>query len=193
MSEAQWAADPTGRHQYRWFDGSVWTDQVGDNGVQSVDPFTPVLPAPPLAPPPPLGLPYPPGPPLAAVVVPEGTTISSRGRRFLGALLTLLLVIVTLGIGYIIWTMIVWSRGQTPAKQLMNMRVVKVDTGNVATWGDMFIRGFLIDTVLGAIPFFGLIFKLVSALWIFGNDENQRLTDKMVNTIVVDDPHNRYA
>jgi hypothetical protein len=23
-----WAADPTGRHQYRWWDGAVWTTNV---------------------------------------------------------------------------------------------------------------------------------------------------------------------
>ncbi len=34
----RWAADPTGRHQYRYWDGAAWTDQVSDNGAVSVDP-----------------------------------------------------------------------------------------------------------------------------------------------------------
>jgi hypothetical protein len=33
-----WAADPTGRHQWRYWDGKTWTDYVGDNGQQSRDP-----------------------------------------------------------------------------------------------------------------------------------------------------------
>jgi hypothetical protein len=33
-----WAADPTGRHQWRYWDGKTWTDFVGDNGRQSRDP-----------------------------------------------------------------------------------------------------------------------------------------------------------
>lgn len=37
----QWAADPSGRHQYRWYDGSRWTQNVSDNGAMSVDP-TPI-------------------------------------------------------------------------------------------------------------------------------------------------------
>lgn len=36
---AQWAPDPTGRHQHRYWDGSRWTDHVATDGVQSVDPL----------------------------------------------------------------------------------------------------------------------------------------------------------
>ena len=35
-----WYPDPMGRHEYRWFDGTVWTDQVSSHGRQSVDPVT---------------------------------------------------------------------------------------------------------------------------------------------------------
>jgi hypothetical protein len=34
-----WAADPTGRHQWRYWDGNTWTDYVSDNGQQSRDPL----------------------------------------------------------------------------------------------------------------------------------------------------------
>lgn len=33
-----WQPDPTGRHQYRWWDGERWTDNVSDAGQTSVDP-----------------------------------------------------------------------------------------------------------------------------------------------------------
>ena len=33
-----WYPDPMGRHEYRWFDGTAWTDQVSSHGKQSVDP-----------------------------------------------------------------------------------------------------------------------------------------------------------
>jgi hypothetical protein len=33
-----WNPDPTGRHEYRDWDGGTWTDDVSDNGVTSVDP-----------------------------------------------------------------------------------------------------------------------------------------------------------
>ena len=34
---AGWKADPTGRHQFRYWDGSHWTENVADAGVQDVD------------------------------------------------------------------------------------------------------------------------------------------------------------
>jgi hypothetical protein len=33
-----WNPDPSGRHEYRYWDGSNWTDDVSDNGVTSIDP-----------------------------------------------------------------------------------------------------------------------------------------------------------
>ena len=33
-----WAADPYGRHQWRYWDGNRWTDQVADGSTQSTDP-----------------------------------------------------------------------------------------------------------------------------------------------------------
>lgn len=40
MSEqnGSWQPDPTGRHQYRWWNGTEWSDQVSDDGNVSSDP-----------------------------------------------------------------------------------------------------------------------------------------------------------
>ena len=38
--EARWLDDPSGRHQYRFFDGTQWTDDVSDKGVQSKDEYS---------------------------------------------------------------------------------------------------------------------------------------------------------
>jgi uncharacterized RDD family membrane protein YckC len=35
---ARWAADPLGRHQYRYWDGAQWTEHVSDDGAVSTDP-----------------------------------------------------------------------------------------------------------------------------------------------------------
>jgi Protein of unknown function (DUF2510) len=34
---AAWHADPSGRHQLRWWDGRAWTNQVSDQGEISID------------------------------------------------------------------------------------------------------------------------------------------------------------
>lgn len=36
---AAWYADPSGRHQYRYWDGTTWTPSVADDGQVSVDPL----------------------------------------------------------------------------------------------------------------------------------------------------------
>lgn len=38
-TQPNWYPDPMGRHEYRWFDGQQWTDQVSDHGRQSSDPI----------------------------------------------------------------------------------------------------------------------------------------------------------
>lgn len=38
-AQPNWYPDPAGRHEYRWFDGATWTDQVSSHGRQSVDPL----------------------------------------------------------------------------------------------------------------------------------------------------------
>jgi len=35
-----WKADPTGRHQFRFWDGFKWTENVADSGVQATDPVS---------------------------------------------------------------------------------------------------------------------------------------------------------
>jgi Protein of unknown function (DUF2510) len=44
--EPGWQADPAGRHQFRYWDGSQWTDHVADQGVLSTEPLGPAPPAP---------------------------------------------------------------------------------------------------------------------------------------------------
>lgn len=118
----------------------------------------------------------------------EGTPsapLTSVGRRLGGLLLDTVLAIVTLGIGWLIWLLVVMGRGQTPAKQLMHMRVVKTDDGTAATWGKMFVREFPAKIVIGFLAAFTIY---IIYLWPIWDDKNQELWDKMVDTVVVDDP-----
>lgn len=36
-AQPNWYPDPMGRHEYRWFDGANWTEQVSSHGKQSLD------------------------------------------------------------------------------------------------------------------------------------------------------------
>lgn len=37
MVPPSWAPDPSGRHQYRWWDGAAWTASVHSAGITSTD------------------------------------------------------------------------------------------------------------------------------------------------------------
>jgi uncharacterized RDD family membrane protein YckC len=130
--------------------------------------------------------PYPvspyPGQPYGPVAV--GNLVSAGGR--LGAfLLDGLLILVTLGIGYLIWTLITWSDGQTPGKKLLGHVVVDATTGIPFDWGRMALRQFVISGLLGGLLSsitFGIYFW-VDSLMVFG--ERQRtLHDRMANSVV---------
>jgi uncharacterized RDD family membrane protein YckC len=204
----EWHPDPTGRHQYRYWDGARWTDHVADGGVSGFDPLvapaaeaTATAAGAPIAsgPPPawPVGAPMPtappayppaPRPPESDLPLPPGIKLSSPWVRLGAALLDFLLIMVTLIIGWLIWTLVVWAKGQTPGKQICGLRVVKKDTGHAATWGQMFIRDFLIRALaiglIGELTFG--IFTLVATLMIFST-YHETMWDKWAGTLVVDD------
>ena len=67
--------------------------------------------------------------------MPDDTELASVGRRIGGYFLDLLLFVVTLGIGYLVWALIVWKDGLTPAKQLLDMRCYRPADYRAANWG----------------------------------------------------------
>jgi len=105
-----------------------------------------------------------------------GIVVSSGARRFGGHLLSALLAIVTLGIGYLIWALVLYGRGQTPAKQLLGMRVVKLQTGQRASWGTMFLRDWVCITVVTGLSAFLCTSRCFGS---FGTRRTRSL-DKMV-------------
>ena len=115
-----------------------------------------------------------------------GVGLSNVGMRLAAFLLDTLLAVVTLLIGWLVWSLIIWGRGQTPAKQLLNMRVVKKDTGKAAGWGTMFLREVPCKFIIGIVASITLFIIYLWPLW---DKENQELWDKMVDTVVVDDPN----
>jgi uncharacterized RDD family membrane protein YckC len=89
---------------------------------------------------------------------------------------------ITLGIGWLIWWLIVSKDGQTPGKQLVGSRAVQLSTRRKATWGVSVLREILRWLIL-SVP----IFWLVAAFWLFFNKDLQELWDLACGTVVVDD------
>jgi uncharacterized RDD family membrane protein YckC len=129
-------------------------------------------------------------PPSVSGAVGIDPATSTLGRRFVAWLLDGALIMGTFGIGWFIWAFgFTFSRGQTPAKSLMGMRVANAGTGKAATWGTMFVRDVLVRMVLFAVlsTFTMGVAPLVGALMIF-SVTRQTGWDRIANTIVVDDP-----
>jgi len=141
----------------------------------------------------------------------QKATIQHRLGQFF---LEIGLFIVTLGIGYAIWFLIVLGQGQTPGKQILKLRVYNSTTGNPARWGQMFIRELGLHWLLGILAYglpiaiglvdlrefingglfvsglgdfiFYIIF-LVDIFWVFKGGNRKRLVDVLCKTDVLNE------
>ena len=108
----------------------------------------------------------------------EGTVaVASRLERLGAWLVNAILMILTLGIGWIIWWFIVAPRGQNPGKAVVGLRVIKAN-GEAVSTGYMFVRG-LVGIALSVVPFY------LDDLWILWDKDTQTLHDKVASTVVV--------
>lgn len=118
--------------------------------------------------------------------LPSGVHLSSPAKRFGGYVLEALLTVLTLGIGWLVWAFVVFGRGQTPAKQVLNMRVVTLRTGERATWGRMFVREIVAKPLVALVS---AVTLGIANFWLIWDNRNQELWDKVAGTIVVNDPN----
>lgn len=115
----------------------------------------------------------------------HGWELATYPQRVIAFLLDIVLIPLTLVIGYLIWWLIVLGRAQTPGKQIVGIQVVK-DTGEPVGWGYMFLREFVIKGLLGGfLSSFAGIYFVVDHIWPLFDDDKQTIHDKMVSTLVV--------
>ncbi|WP_436519658.1 RDD family protein [Actinoplanes sp. HUAS TT8] len=110
----------------------------------------------------------------------------SPGGRLGAQILDGVLIFVTAGIGWLIWALIVFDGGLTPARQILGHVVVDAATGTPLSWGRMAVRELLLKGVLayvaGAVTFG--VYYLIDSLMVFGQ-RYQTLHDRMAGTVVV--------
>ncbi len=101
------------------------------------------------------------------------------------------LSVITFGIGWLIWSFIVWGEGQTPGKKILKIRVRNFDSGAVATWGHLAVRELLVPlTVAIAV---GLTSGLAAVAWVvleivfYYTKNNRTLRDLWVKTAVINE------
>lgn len=108
------------------------------------------------------------------------------------------LAFVTLGIGWMIWSLVVWGQGQTPAKKILKIRVYAANTQRPATWGHMAVREFLLMLAIGisagvlnlftiVVGTIGIIaWYVLEIVWYFTKGQ-RTLRDTLVKTLVVNE------
>lgn len=98
----------------------------------------------------------------------EVAPLASQEHRLAAAAVDFGLILATCFIGWIVWTLILWSKGQTPGKYLLKIRILNEPTGAPATWGQMFIRQQLIGWALGVPYWIAYLFKVLYSSTMFG-------------------------
>jgi len=121
----------------------------------------------------------------SGVVMPQGTQLASVGRRIGAYFLSWLLVIVTLGIGYLIWGLVIWGNGQTPALQVLGMRVWQPDMQKVPGFWRMALREIVGRFVEGLLS---LITEVTSFVLFVASKDGKSLHDHIAGTVVLYDP-----
>jgi uncharacterized RDD family membrane protein YckC len=126
--------------------------------------------------------------PESGLPLPHGLPLANVGRRIGAYFLAIPLAIITLGIGYLIWGLIVWNRGQTPALQVLGMRTWHPETRKVPGFWRMALR-----EIVGGIVEGFFIIGLISFIMMLTGRERKTIHDHIAGTVVLYDPDKRLA
>lgn len=118
------------------------------------------------------------------LMLPVGVGLASVGRRIGAYFLSLLLAVVTLGIGYVIWGLIAWGKGTSPALQVLGMRAWRPTENRPATWGTMALRD-----IIGGIAGGFFIMPIISFILFLTNKQHKSIPDMVGGTVIVHDPN----
>jgi uncharacterized RDD family membrane protein YckC len=133
----------------------------------------------------PFSMPPPPPPPssnnsgsFSASFVPCG-----NGVRLWATLLDGLLFIVTCGIGWLIWDIVLWQQSTSPAKKMLNLKIVDINTGAPASMQQMLLREVLGKIILSTVT--SGVSTLIGAVLILVVPGRQGVWDYISKTTVV--------
>jgi uncharacterized RDD family membrane protein YckC len=90
-----------------------------------------------------------------------------------------------LGLALLVVNLVMLARhGQTLGKRIVNVRIVRADRSR-AGLGRIFWLRMVVPGLIGAIPFVGMLFRLVDPLFIFG-EQRRCIHDLIADTRVVE-------
>lgn len=124
--------------------------------------------------------------------------MASSQHRIASLLLDTVLLLLTLGIGWLIWSLFTWRNGQSPAKKILKIQVCDAQSYKPVTWGHMAIYELLFGMAVALIcSFINLLtFGLLGSLayfviwvtdfcWYWKDGKKRTIRDNIVKVIVV--------
>ena len=118
--------------------------------------------------------------PASELFLPQGVRLASRGQVAAAWFLGLLLFSVTLGIGYIAWSLFAWGQGRSPAQRMLGLRCWLPGSRRVAGRE---------QTALRQITGFCLNGQLLSGFFIWLTGKQLRsVGDFFADTVILHDP-----
>jgi len=124
--------------------------------------------------------------------------LASSQHRIGSLVLDTVLIFVTLGIGWLIWSLFTWKEGQSPAKKILKIRVFDAQSHQPITWGHMAIYellfgmavalvcsfiNFLTFGLLGSFAYF--VLWVTDFCWYWKDGKKRTIRDNIVKVIVV--------
>jgi uncharacterized RDD family membrane protein YckC len=118
--------------------------------------------------------------PASGLFLPQGVRLASRERVAAAWFLGLLLFSVTLGIGYVTWSLFAWGQGRSPAQRVLSLRCWLPEPRRVAGRKQMTLR---------QITGFCLNGQLLSGFFIWLASRDLRsVGDFFAGTVILHDP-----
>ena len=106
-----------------------------------------------------------------------------NGVRLWATILDGLLFVVTCGIGWLIWDIVLWQKSTSPAKKMLNLKIVDIKTGAPASMQQMLLREVLGKLILGSVT--SGVSTLIGAVLILVVPGRQGVWDYISKTTVV--------
>lgn len=131
--------------------------------------------------------------------LPIGPTPVTNGRRLAAFLLDGVLTVLTCGIGWLIWSIVLWQQSTSPAKKMLKIRITDAKTGAPAAMNQMVMRELASKLVLvialnylGAlvgIDFalgLGNLVTVASGIMVLTTASRRAVWDHIAGTVVTD-------
>jgi uncharacterized RDD family membrane protein YckC len=112
--------------------------------------------------------------------------LATPGERLGAYLLDFMLVIVTVGIGWLIWSIVVWQRATTPGHSLLNHVFVDSSTGHALSWGRTALREVIWKGLVGGVASWlsAGIYFVVDSLFVIRTDR-RTIHDMLASSTVI--------